>query len=88
MVKRSRLEIYFAVLEVIQQGINKPTRIMYETNLSWITLHEIIKQLILCGLIRTTKKGKNNRYYITDKGSSALLYHNKALEGFINIKPS
>ncbi len=35
MSRRSILDIYFDVLEAIGKGIDVPTRITYETNLSW-----------------------------------------------------
>ena len=46
MVRRSRLEIYFDLLKVVENGVIKPIRIMYKTNLSWKTLHEILSVLV------------------------------------------
>jgi len=43
--KRSRLEIYLDVLRAIKKGVNKPTRIMYKTNLSWKPLQEILESM-------------------------------------------
>jgi len=85
MVRRSRLEIYFDVLEVIDKGTNKPTRIMYETNLSWNSVCSVFDALIDSDFIRTEKWKSSKRYYITEKGKNALSYHLKSLEGLFII---
>lgn len=86
MVRRSRLEIYFNILEVIGRGVTKPTRIMYKTNLSWITLQEMFETLINGGFIREEEKGNSKRYYATDKGRNALNYHLKSLDGLVKTR--
>ena len=85
MVRRSRLEIYFDVLKAIDKGTDKPTRIMYETNLSWTSLLSVFDALINSDFIRKEKKNSSKRYYITDKGRNALSYHLKSLEGLFII---
>lgn len=82
MVRRSRLTIYFDILKSIEEGNEKPTRIMYGTNLSWNVLNEILETLTKSGFIRI-KNGKRRRYKITGKGIRALSYHKKSLEGLI-----
>jgi predicted transcriptional regulator len=87
MGRRSRLELYFDVLKAIDNGTDKPTRIMYETNLSWTSLCSVFDALIDSDFIRTEKKKIKTRYFITEKGRNALSYHLKALEGiFITSK--
>ena len=56
MVRRSRLEIYFDVLDVNDKGTAKPTRIMYETNLSWTSLCNVFETLINSDFIREQKR--------------------------------
>jgi len=80
-LRRSRLEIYFDVLEVIERGTAKPTQIMYRTNLSWITLNEVFSTLIKSDFIREEQKRNSKRYYITDKGKSALSHHRTSIRG-------
>ena len=82
MVRRSRLERYFDILKVIENGFVKPTPIMYKTNLAWVPLQEMLETLIKNGFIQEEKKGTARIYNITDKGRSALAYHLKALGGF------
>ena len=86
MVRRSRLEIYFDILEVIGKGTTKPTQIMYRTNLSWSVLQDMFETLTNGGFIIEETKLNSKRYYVTDKGKSALTYHFRSLEGLDNIK--
>ena len=86
MVRRSRLEIFFDVLAVIDRGVRKPTRIMYKTNLSWTSLHDIFETLIDDGFILEEDVGTSKRYSITEKGQNALAYHLRSLEGLVDIQ--
>jgi len=70
--KRSRLEMYLDVLERIEQGISKPTNIMYKCNLSWRPLREILELLIEKGLVEETIRENHRRYTITRKGNIYL----------------
>ena len=81
MVRRSRLKIYFDVLKAIDNGTNKPTRVMYETNLSWTTACDVFDSLIKGDFISADKKKHLTRYYITKKGRNALTYYLMSLEG-------
>jgi predicted transcriptional regulator len=81
MVRRSRLELCFDVLAVVDQGVYKPTRIMYKTNLSWTTLHEVFDTLVNGGFIQEETYNNKKRYSITDKGRRALMYHRQSIHG-------
>jgi predicted transcriptional regulator len=83
MSKRSRLEIYFSVLEVIDSGVEKPTRIMYGSNLSWNTLQQALKVLVNGGFVSVEERGKKRLYSITEKGSNALFYYRKSFERLV-----
>jgi predicted transcriptional regulator len=83
--KRSRLEIYLDVLNAIKKGIDKPTRIMYRTNLSWKPLMEVLDTMMAQELIKTEKQGKHTLYEITEKGKNVRNYFNGAME-LIEIK--
>lgn len=81
MTKRSRLQIYFEVLQVIERGTIKPTKIMYKTNLSWNTLCRVFEVLIDSAFIIREEKKKNvKRYYVTGKGKRALMYYRRSIE--------
>lgn len=85
MVHRSKLEIYFDVLAVVNRGIDKPTRIMYKTNLSWTVLQAAFKTLIDSGFLKEEMRMKSKRYCVTDKGKNALSYHLKSLDGLSKV---
>jgi predicted transcriptional regulator len=78
--KRAKLEIYLDVLRAIKKGTNKPTRIMYKTNLSWKPLTKVLDSLVEQGLITAKKEGNHSVYDITEKGQNILRYFSKAME--------
>jgi len=80
--KRSRLEVYLDVLHAINDGLDKPTRIMYGTNLSWKTLQEILVSMVDQELISVNSKKRSKRYSILPKGIRALQYFLKVQEQF------
>ena len=83
MPKRSKLQIYFDVLEVVEEGINKPTRIMYGTNLSWNTLNNVFDVLMNSKFLRKEKTKTSKRFFITTKGKKALAYYRKSIEELV-----
>ena len=78
--RRSKLEIYLDVLNVIKNGTEKPTRIMYEANLSWRLLESTLSSLVDQGLLLeldvsdSGDKRTKNVYKITQKGESLIQY--------------
>jgi predicted transcriptional regulator len=85
MTRRSRLEIFFDVLATIDRGHDKPTRIMYKTNLSWTSLQDAFKTLTNNGFIHEKEHKNSKRYSITDKGRNALSYHLQSLDGLVQV---
>lgn len=83
MSRRSRAYIYFDVLEAIWNGIDIPSRITHETNLSREAGCSVFDVLIRSGFIKAEKKESLIRYYLTLKGKNALSYYLMALEGLI-----
>jgi len=78
MGRRSRLEIYFDVLQIISEGTQKPTRIMYRTNLSWRPLQQAFESLLSQGFIEEKKTRTSKIYSTTEKGESVLRYYRQA----------
>jgi len=85
--KRSKLEIYLDILKVIKKGVNKPTRIMYSTNLSWTPLKNILSSMLEQKLIAEERIGNRKVYHITEKGMNGLRYFNKMRDLMI-VEPS
>jgi len=82
MTKRSRLDIYFDILTVVERGVNKPTEILYKTYLSRELLYESLPILVTKGFLREEVLKNSKRYRITKKGHYALFYRRNSLEGF------
>jgi len=78
--KRSRLQIYLDVLRVINNGVQKPTHIMYKCNLSWVPLKEVLESLMAQGLVMKGESKHRKTYEITEKGKEVLRYFDKAKE--------
>ena len=86
MGRRSKLEIMVRVLNVIQNGETKPTRIMYGANLSWKICSELLDSLVSQGLVdsidtsesRRRDKRTSTEYLITSKGQNVVRYFHTA----------
>ena len=80
--RRSRLEIMLSVLSTVKKGVDKQTRIMYSTNISWNPLQEVLSSLVKQELLREIEvpgnKRSRKRYEVTEKGVDVLTY----FEGF------
>lgn len=83
-IRRSKLDIVLSVLSAVKDGVEKPTRIMYATNLSWKPIQKILGSLVEQGLLRemveTGSKRSKVRYGITEKGANVLRYFEGAKE--------
>ncbi len=83
MPRRSKLEIYLDVLWAIKRGTRKPTRIMYDANLSWKPLQKILLSMMSQDLIveidaRAEKDKRTSTVYeITQKGENIVKYFNR-----------
>ena len=82
--RRSKLEIYLDVLNVIKEGTTKPTRIMYGANLSWKLLQDVLNSMVDQDLIdeidmsTSSDKRTNSVYQVTTKGDSVVRYFDRA----------
>jgi len=87
--RRSKFQLSVEVLECIQQGEEKPTRIMYNCNLSWKSLKEILDNLTEQGLLEESvipgKKRSKRQYEITMKGENVLKYY-RMVSGLIEVE--
>lgn len=78
--RRSELEIRMDVLQVVSQGIDRPTQIMYKANLSWIALQENLKALVAKSFLREESVGPRRRYELTQSGFDILRTFRTVLE--------
>jgi predicted transcriptional regulator len=82
--RRSRFELYLEVLKVIKNGTEKPTRIMYEVNLSWTLLNKVLSSMVSQDLVKeidmsdSRDKRTDRIYRITEKGDTLMRYFHYA----------
>ena len=92
--RRSRLEIYLEVLNAIKNGTEKPTRIMYEANLSWRLLNDILSSLESQELVEeidvsgSRDKRTDRIYRTTGKGDTLIRYFHNAEQLLSLDKPA
>lgn len=88
--RRSRLGLYVDILRVIAGGTTKPTRILFEARLSWVSMKKAMDFLIENELImkeeidtEDCRRGETRdmrlkeRYLITNKGLTVLKFFEK-----------
>ncbi len=87
--RRSKFQLSVEVLDCIKKGEEKPTRIMYNCNLSWKSLKEILDNLSDQGLLEEIivpgKKRSKRQYSITLKGENVLKYY-RMVSGLIEVE--
>lgn len=70
--RRSRLEIVCDILLAVNEGAEKPTRIMQRANLTWRYLLMYLKVLIRNKLITQVTEGNRSFYRLSEKGAELL----------------
>ncbi len=71
-IRRSKIEMHLDVLKTISKGIEKPTRIMFSANSSWLALNNSLASLESNGLIHKNMNDGKVRYSVTEKGFEVL----------------
>ena len=83
--RRSSFQIAVDVLTVIGKGEERPTRIMYASNLSWNSLKGTLDTLVGKGYVdEMYMNQKQKRYTISSKGRDVLSYYNQ-LETLVQV---
>lgn len=88
--RRSKLRLYLDILRVISSGTTKPTRIMFETNMSWTSMKKALEFLLENELICKEKyenfeirrgnsrdRRSKERYFISQKGLTIIKFFEK-----------
>lgn len=71
-IRRSKFEMHLDVLDTISRGIEKPTRIMFSANSSWLALNDALAMLESNGLINRNLHESRVKYSVTEKGFEVL----------------
>lgn len=83
--------MYLDVLWAIKRGTRKPTRIMYDANLSWKPLQTILQSMMSQELIveidaRAEKDKRTSTVYeVTQKGENIITYFNRGKD-YLNLE--
>jgi predicted transcriptional regulator len=83
--RRSRMETYCDILRVIASGAEKPTHIMYRSNLSWRIMQSFIKSLETQGLVVASSDEGKRLYHLSEKGFQ-LLKQFQAIKVDLNLQ--
>lgn len=85
--RRSGFQIAVDVLSVVKDGEDRPTRIMYASNLSWNSLRGTLELLVNKGYVEESILNKRQkRYSITNKGVDVLGYYDR-LGTLVQVTP-
>ncbi len=80
-LRRTRLDICLDLLRVLKKGVRKPTRIMYDVNISWSPLQKILSSMVSAEFISEIEckgdKRTTRHYEITQSGLNVLDYWDK-----------
>jgi predicted transcriptional regulator len=79
------MQVELDILRVINEGIDRPTRIMYRTNLSWSVMQSFLTILESRGLVQIKKENGKTIYSLTDKGNNLLLTYDSVKSQFDSI---
>lgn len=86
--KRSRLERYIDILEVVREfGPIRRTHILYKANLSWGDLEDSLNRLEQAGALQKSVTRSGVRYDITDAGKK-FLANLVTVRGLLNLRES
>lgn len=78
--RRSRMEMTVDVIRAIHGGAERPTQVMYRSNLSWLVCQELLKHLSAKGFVRAAADGDRRLYGLTSEGVDVLWRFAKAAE--------
>ncbi len=74
------METYGDILRAIAAGADKPTHIMYKSNLSWTIMQTYLKTLQAQGLVEAGSDEDRSLYHLTEKGFQLLIQFNAIRE--------
>lgn len=68
------METVVDILKCINDGVGKPTKIMYRANIGWNPLRKYLRFMLDQELITAKRKGQRVFYEITEKGLRSINY--------------
>jgi len=77
LMRRSKLEVCLDILGALARKSMGLTRLSLEVNVNYVSLRKYLDLLVGQGLVREVVEDKGRRYYITERGLTALSYFMK-----------
>jgi predicted transcriptional regulator len=68
------------ILDSIGNGYDRPTTVMYKSNLSWLVCQNLLRHLAEKGFVKEVLEGTRRRYGLTWSGTEVLSSFTKAAE--------
>jgi predicted transcriptional regulator len=81
------MQVELDILQAINNGTDRPTRIMYKTNLSWSVMQSFLAILEKRGLILIKKESGRTVYSLTEKGNNLLSTYDSVKSQFEVMEP-
>ncbi len=78
--------MYIDILDAVSRGHQRPTRIMFKANLSWLILQDSLDYLLSSGLLEERAENGRRVYLVTQKGLNVLMDF-KRIRGELSITP-
>lgn len=73
---RLKFQLILEILNTVEKGINKPTRITNNLNISWKTGNTVLKEMLSFNLINCNYYNANNNKYkfynVTERGKMLI----------------
>ncbi len=75
------------VLDAVRNGADKPTQVMYKSNLSWSICQKLLGHLAERGFVKVISDGPRRRYKLTPTGLEMLSSFTRVAEAMVPATP-
>ena len=74
------------ILKAVKGNAERPTRIMYRSNLSWSACRDMLQYLVGRNFVRVVTEGERKQYELTPRGADVLRSYATAVEELGNYE--
>ncbi|MDG6990874.1 MAG: hypothetical protein JRM99_05575 [Nitrososphaerota archaeon] len=85
--RRSQIEMMIHVLDSVRNGADRPTQVMYKSNLSWTICQSFLGRLSERGFLKIVSDGPRRRYKLTPTGLEVLSSFTRVAEAMAPAAP-
>jgi predicted transcriptional regulator len=84
-LRRSSFQISIELLTAISHGEYRPTRLMYECNMSWKSLRDTLALLESKGLVDNLSTDKKHKHYCVTATGREIIGYYSGLEELVQV---